>query len=286
MLYFLFFISLYSLSYEGQCEYSSCHECMLDANCNYLSRTGCYTNYKPMTGFVDLMKRLEECKTQTVTFKPNPFCPDPSLTLEEDAEYSISPIKSNDVYYSEDNYCYYQFNVKSIQYNSKKKVCFNITNYLSDEANALYVEEVYYKVYQQVPSGNSVLCNDLSHLYNFIYLYLSESECKMYEQVCKNTKFDYDYTVKPFEIQLSVKTIEDEVKVEVGDPEEEEETENKKKKKDSNFGLEEGAEVGGSILGVGIIGTIGYFCCCKKEKKEEDACCWKKEEEEDECCCC
>ena len=278
MLYFLLFISLYHLSYEGQCEYTSCHECMLDAYCNYLSRTGCYTYepyYKPMTNFKDLMERLEECKTQTVMFKPNPFCPDPSLTLKEDAEYSISPIKTNDVYYSEDNYCYYEFNVDSIKYNSKKKVCFHITNYLSDEANALYVEEVYHKVYQQVPSGNSVICNDRSHLYNFIYLYLSESECKMYELVCKNTKFDYDYTVKPFEIQLSVKTIEDEVKVDVGDPEEEEETEKKKKKKDSSFGLEEGAEVVGSILGVGIIVAVIYYCCCKKETVvvEKTVCC-------------
>ena len=62
MLYFLLFISLYHLSYEGQCEYTSCHECMLDANCNYLPSTGCYTYVKPMTKFEDLMKRLEECK--------------------------------------------------------------------------------------------------------------------------------------------------------------------------------------------------------------------------------
>ena len=97
----------------------------------------------------------------------------------------------------------------------------------------------------------------------------------MYELVCKNTKFDYDYTVKPFEIQLSVKTIEDEVKVDVGDPEEEEETEKKKKKKDSSFGLEEGAEVVGSILGVGIIVAVIYFCCCKKETVvvEKTVCC-------------
>ena len=57
MLYFLLFISLYHLSYEGQCEYTSCHECMLDAYCNYLSKKGCYTDYKPMTNFKDLMKR-------------------------------------------------------------------------------------------------------------------------------------------------------------------------------------------------------------------------------------
>ena len=62
MLYFLLFISLYHLSYEGQCEYTSCHECMLDANCNYSSSTGCYTNYIQVTDFKDLMKRLEECK--------------------------------------------------------------------------------------------------------------------------------------------------------------------------------------------------------------------------------
>lgn len=261
MLSFLFFFSFFRLAFQYDCNHSSCHECVLDAACRYEADKGCFGQYILTDKFSQLLERLEDCKTETISFKPNPFCPEPSVTLVEDGEYKISPIKSNDVYYSEDNYCYYTFD---IEYTKNKKICFNITNYLSDEANALYIEESKHNVYQQVISGNSVICNDDSHFYNFIYIFLSESECKTYGLVCKNIKFNYDYTVMPFEIVVSVKTIE----VEEDDEEE---------KKDSGIGLGGSLGIGGSILAVLMIGGIAYWCCCHKEttivKVEESVCC-------------
>ena len=137
MIFFIFvFLNILIFSRQEDCNCDSCFECVLDPKCYFLdSSYSCVSSYVSRSKFSEMVDRLESCKNNIIISEENPHCPEASFTLkDEETTLIISPHELDGQYYSEYNYCYYNFNIKELKQLSRD-VCFEITNYATEDNN-------------------------------------------------------------------------------------------------------------------------------------------------------